>query len=84
MVDNIIIINYLENRDLEGKGGKLVALFIDLKAVFESADRGTLIRTMRERGIRKRLIRRMEEILRETKNRIKIREEVGREFWTGR
>lgn len=41
------------NRQIERKGGKLVALFVDLKATFDSVDRRILIETMRERGVGK-------------------------------
>lgn len=34
--DNIYVINYLMNRQLERKGGKLILMFVDLKAVFDS------------------------------------------------
>lgn len=34
-MDNVYIFNYLVNRQVEKKGGKLVALFIDLKAAFD-------------------------------------------------
>lgn len=37
-IDNIYIINYLINRQLEKKEGKLVALFVDLRAAFDSVD----------------------------------------------
>lgn len=49
-IDNIYVINYLMNRQLGEKRGKLILLFVDLKAAFDSVDRGALIRTMRERG----------------------------------
>ncbi|XP_071568694.1 uncharacterized protein [Temnothorax nylanderi] len=39
---------------------------------------------MRERGIREGLVRRTEEILRETKSRVRVGNEIGEEFWTGR
>lgn len=38
----------------------------------------------REREIRKELIERIEEVLRETKSKVRIGEEVSEEFWTGR
>jgi len=47
--DSIYVINYLINRQLERKGGKLVALFVDLKAAFDSVDREVLTGAMRER-----------------------------------
>lgn len=39
-MDNIYVLNYMVNRQLEKKGGKLVALFGNLKAAFASVDRG--------------------------------------------
>jgi len=38
ILDNIYAINYLINKQLEKKGGKLVALFVDLKAAFDLLD----------------------------------------------
>jgi len=49
------------------KKGGLTAMFVDFKAVFHSVDRKVLLEAMRERGIKKGLIKRVEEILRETK-----------------
>lgn len=54
-------------------------LFEDLKAAFDSVDRGILIRTMRERererGVRESLVRRCEEVVGES---VKDGEECGR------
>jgi len=84
-VDSIFTLNYLINRQLIKKGGKLVALFVDFKAAFDSVDRGVLVETMRERGVREGLVRRVEELLRETKCRVKGRRGGGGEqFWTAR
>lgn len=38
-VDNIYVLNYLANRQLGRKGGKLAVMFVDLKAAFDSVDR---------------------------------------------
>lgn len=35
---------------------------------------------MRERGVRKGLVERVEEILRETRSKIRMGEQIGREF----
>jgi len=59
-------------------------LFVDFKAAFDSVDRGVLVETMRERGIREGLVRRVEEMLRETKCRVKGRNGGGEQFWTAR
>lgn len=58
-MDNIYVLNYMVNRQLEKKGGKLVALFVDLKAAFDSVDREVLMEVMRERGLREGLVRRV-------------------------
>lgn len=33
-INNIYVVNYLINRQVETKGGKLTALFVDLRAVY--------------------------------------------------
>lgn len=57
-------------------------MFVDLRAAFDSVDRGILIR-MRKKGIREGLIKRVEEVLRETKSRVRVGRELGKGFWTG-
>lgn len=59
----------------------MVAMFIDLKAAFDSVDRGVQIKAIGERGVRGGLIRRIEEVIRETKCRVRAVGEVGEEFW---
>jgi len=59
-------------------------MFVDFKAAFDSVDRRVLLEAMRERGIKRGLINRVEEILRETKSRVRIGGEMGENFWTGR
>lgn len=83
-MDSVYVLNYLVNKRIEGKRGGMVALFVDLKAAFDSVDREILGRAMRERGIREGLVKRVEELTRETKSRIRMGEECGREFWTAR
>lgn len=51
-------------------------MFVDCRAAFDWVDRGKLVRTMRERGVREDLVRRCE-MLRETKGRVRVGE---REF----
>lgn len=77
-MENIYVLNYLINRQIGKKNGRMVVLFVDLKAVFDSMDRGLLIKEMRKREVREGLVRRCEEILRETIN--KIRRRKGRDF----
>lgn len=54
--------------------------FVDLKAVFNSMDKGALIEVMKRRGIRGRLITRVEELLRETQSRVKVGEDMNEKF----
>lgn len=83
-IDNIYVLNYLVDRQIERKGRKMVVLFVDLKAAFDSVDRGVLVREMMARGIRKGFIRRVKEVVRETKNRMRVGENLGDSFWTAR
>jgi len=59
----------------------MTAVFIDLSMAFDLVDRDILMKTMRERGIREGLVIRMEEILRETKSKVRIGGQIGKEFW---
>lgn len=78
-MDNIYVLNYLVNRLLWKKEGKMLAVFVDLRAAFDSLNREEL-----ERGrVREGLVERVEEILRETRSRVKVRSMVGRDFWDG-
>lgn len=49
-MDNIFVLKYLINRQLKKKGGKLIALFVDLKAAFDTVSRKTVGGNERERG----------------------------------
>lgn len=83
-IDNIYAINYLINRQIEKRGGKLVALFVNLRAAFDSVDRETMIGAMKEQGIREGLVKRVEQVLRETKCRVRAGGRVRECFWTAR
>jgi len=71
-MDNIFVLNYLINRQIEKKGRKMVAAFIDLRAAFDSVDREILLRMMRRRGVREGITERVWEVLRETKGRVRV------------
>lgn len=71
-MDNIYMLNYVANKQISRKKGNMVALFADIRAAFDSVERGILIGMIRKKGIRKGLIRRVEEVLRETRNRVKV------------
>ncbi|CAK9810685.1 Transposon TX1 uncharacterized 149 kDa protein [Anthophora plagiata] len=78
-IGNIYVLNYLINRQVARKGGKMLVLFVDLKAAFDSVDREILIGSMRKVGVREGLVRRCMEILRETRVDTSEGREEGRE-----
>lgn len=84
IVNNIYTLNFLINRQLRKKGRKLVALFVDIKAAFDSVDREILIGIMKEMGVRERLTERVEQVVRETRSRVRVGKDVGESFWTAR
>lgn len=45
-------------------------LFVDLKAAFDMIDREVLLGTMRKRGIRKGLVKKVKKMFREIKSRV--------------
>lgn len=49
-IDNSYALNYMVNRQLSREKGKLIAFFVDIRAVFDSMDRRILIRMLRERS----------------------------------
>lgn len=55
----------------------MVAVFIDLKVAFDSVERELLLKKMERRGVRERLVRTVDEIYKETKNRVKMEGETG-------
>lgn len=49
-----------------------------------SVERKEIIKAMRERerGVREGLVKRVEEMMKETKNKVRVKEKIGTEFWT--
>ena len=56
---------------------KLIALFVDLKAAFDSADREKLWETMQKRGISQGMIRKIKRMYRETRSKVREGSELG-------
>lgn len=83
-MDSIYALNYVAIRQINKKGEKLVVLFTNLRAAFDLVDRGVLIGMMRTKGIKEGLMRRVKEVLRKTKNKLKVGGELGKSFWTAR
>ena len=80
VIDNIYVLNYLVERQLE-RGGKVVASFVDLRTAFDSVDRGILEKSLEERGVSEGLRRRIREIYEETRNVVKVGNKIGKRFW---
>lgn len=57
---------------------------MDLKAAFDTVSRKTVVEAVRGRGVREGLVEKIEEVLRETRCRVRIGEEEGEGFWTAR
>ncbi|XP_043468318.1 uncharacterized protein LOC122502364 [Leptopilina heterotoma] len=83
-LDNIYVLNYLVSRNLGRKGGKLMATFVDIKAVFPSVNRGLLWEVLKERGVEQGLVERIKEFYEDTRERVKIGKKLGKVFWLGR
>ena len=81
-MDNVYILKHLIDQELEKKAGKLYALFIDLKAAFDSVDRVKMWECLRAKDINEHLVRRMEEIYEKTLNRVKVGDEKSESFLT--
>ena len=83
-VENMCVLNYLADRQVARKHGKLVATFGDVRAAFDSVDWRVLLRALEKRGVRKGLRGRVEGVYRETISRVKVGEETGEAFWAGK
>lgn len=71
-LDNISVINYLVNMQWAKKRGGMVALFVDLKAAFDSIDKGVLVEAIRDKKIKARLVGSVEEAIRERRSRVGV------------
>jgi len=83
-MDQSYVLNYLINRQIGREKGEMIVLFVDLKAALDSVNRDVLMRAMRERGVREGLVNRIEEILWETKSRVKVKRQWSEKFWLAR
>jgi len=81
-IDQIYVLNYLINKRVVERKGKMVVMFMDMKAAFDSVDREILMKMMRKKGIRESLAVRCEEVLEETVNKVRVGDKVGGSFWT--
>lgn len=78
-MDAVYVMNYVINKELKRKGGKVFALFADLKVAFDKVDRGKLNKGMKRIGVEDRL-RRIMETYRETRNIVRVGNKETEEF----
>lgn len=76
----MIHIRFTVNRQIGRAREKLIALFVDLRAAFDTVDKGILVEIMRRKGVREGLVRKAEKVVRETKSRVKADGRRGRVF----
>jgi len=74
-LDNIYVLNFLINTQVKKKGGKLIALFVNLKAAFDSV--GNIGGGIEAEGSKGGLIEKVEEMW-ETKSRMRVGRELGK------
>lgn len=55
-IDNIYVLNYLVNRQIEKKGKEMLRFFFDLRAAFDRVERKALVGEMRRQGVREGLV----------------------------
>ncbi|XP_043263006.1 uncharacterized protein LOC122403516 [Colletes gigas] len=77
--DHIYVLNHIIGKMSTRRRGKAVALFVDLRAAFDTVGRRVLWEAMEKRGVREGLRERVREIYRETKSRVRV---GGEGFWT--
>lgn len=80
-MDAVYMVNYVVNRELSKKGGKMFAFFADLKAAFDNVDRKLLNEMMGKRQIESNLRHRVMETYKETRNIVKVGDRKSEEFW---
>lgn len=83
-MENIYVVNYIVKRELAKRGGKMWACFLDIKAAFDSLNRGKLWEIMERRGVNRTLRERIREVYVETENRVRVGMECGNSFWKAR
>jgi len=76
-IDAIYILNYVVNKEISKKKGKILAFFVDLKMTFDRIDKIKLGEMLRKTEMREQLRRKIMETYKETKSIIKIRNRKG-------
>lgn len=85
MID-IFVLNHLMQRDKRqrGKDGRVYMMFTDMKAAFDNVERSILWRELRKKGIKEKLIRRLEKIYERTEMVVRTNQSYTESFRTRR
>lgn len=83
MID-IFVLNHLMQRDKRqrGKDGRVYMMFTDMKAAFDNVERSILWRELRKKGIKEKLIRRLEKIYERTEMVVRTNQSYTESFRT--
>lgn len=76
----VYVLNYIINKELSKKGGKIFVFFANLKVAFDKIDRKKLNKIMEKIGMENNLKRRIMETYRETVNVVKVGDRKTEEF----
>lgn len=80
IIDAIYTLNFVVNREIVKKKGKIFAFFADLKVAFDKVDRTVLRKMLKKIEIGEQLRKRIMETYQETKNRVKVGNRKLEEF----
>lgn len=75
-----MVLNYLVNRNMGRKEGLLVGTIVDYIAALPSANRKILGKVLREGGVKQGLVKRIEELFENTKERMNVEKELDEMF----
>ncbi|KAJ3650014.1 hypothetical protein Zmor_021727 [Zophobas morio] len=81
-MDNVYILHHLIEKELLKEGGRVYALFVDLRAAFDTVDRECLWECMERRGLSEKLIVAAREVYRETVTSVRVGGIESEMFWT--
>lgn len=81
-MDNVYILKQAIEEEIHNKKEKCYAFFADIKAAFDQLDRAYMWKTLTKLGIKQRLREKIQEIYQETRNAVKISDEMTEIFWT--
>lgn len=76
-MDNVYVLNYIINKELMRKGGRVIAFFVDFKAAFDSVDRKVLWKSLEKKRVDGELIERLKEVYEKTACKVRVGKEMG-------